>query len=74
MSSTKERVGALTRKFLDENSEPNFAKSFAMSEVSSVDAVAFLTAIAKEFDVDFPPEKFSDMNSLQDIVDFLDSQ
>lgn len=74
MSSTKERVGALTRKFLDESAEPDFAKSFDMSEVSSVDAVAFLTAIAKEFDVDFPPEKFSDMASLQDIVDFLDSQ
>ncbi|MCY3885399.1 MAG: acyl carrier protein [Gammaproteobacteria bacterium] len=72
MSSTKDRVGTLARKFLDENAEPDFAKSFDEAEVSSLDAMAFLKAITSEFNVEISPEKLSEMSNLQDIVDFLD--
>ena len=74
MSSTEERIAALSKKFLDADREPDFDLSFSEADVSSMDAVAFAKAVASEFNLEIPPEDFADLSSLRELASYVDSK
>lgn len=73
MSSTEERVGNLSKRLLDAGREPDFDVDFSEKEVSSMDAIGFAKAHAKEFNHDIPAEEFANFKNLRDVVSYLDA-
>ncbi len=73
MSSTESRVADLARRLLEPDREPDFDVNFSEKEVSSMDAIAFAKALAKEFNHDIPPEEFANFKNLRDVVSYLDA-
>lgn len=73
MSSTEERVAGLAKRLLDPEREPDFDVDFSEKEVSSMDAIGFAKALAKEFNHDIPSEAFANFKNLRDVVSYLDA-
>jgi len=73
VSSTKDRVKELANQHLNLGREPNFDTGLGDSDVSSVDAVAFVKKVGEAFGVEIPPEKVANFKTLQDLVQYLDS-
>ena len=72
MSSTEERVSELAKRLLDSNErEPDLDVDFSEKEVSSMDAIGFAKALAKEFNHDIPAEAFANFKNLRDVVSYL---
>lgn len=79
MPSTEERV----RKLVDDNLEIegraqgqplNLNASLRDSGVSSVDFVAFARVVAQEFNVNFAAEDCTDLNSVGELIKFLEAR
>ena len=79
MASTAERLRKLVSDNIEVDGKPldvpgDLNISLADSGVPSTDMVALAKLIAKEFDVTFTPEDCVALDSLQKVVDFLDSK
>ena len=74
MSSTEDRISALSKKFLDADREPDFDRSFSDADISSMDAVAFAKAVASEFNLEIPAEDFAELSNLRELASYLDSK
>ena len=79
MPSTEERI----RKLVDDNLEIegraqgqplNLSASLRDSGVSSVDFVAFAKVVAQEFNVNFAAEDCTDINSVGELIKFLEAR
>ncbi len=79
MPSTEERI----RKLVDDNLEIegraqgqplNLNASLRDSGVSSVDFVAFARVVAQEFNVNFAAEDCTDLNSVGELIKFLEAR
>lgn len=79
MASTEERI----RKLVDENLEVDgrpldrplsLDSSLRDSGVSSVDFVAFIKLVSQDFGVDFAPEDCVNIQSVGELVAFLDAK
>ena len=78
MASTEARI----RKLVDENLEVD-GQPIALSEnlnislldlgVSSLDLVAFAKLVAQEFNVTFSPEDCAKLNTVQSLIEHLDT-
>ena len=73
MSSTEQRVADLARRLLDPEREPEFDVDFSEKAISSMDAIAFAKALAKEFNHDIPAEEFANFKNLRAVVSYLDA-
>ncbi|MDE0251205.1 MAG: acyl carrier protein [Gammaproteobacteria bacterium] len=74
MSSTEDRLKKLVQENLDTGREPDLDIKFSDSGVSSVDAVAFIKLVGQQFNVEIPPEDFSQFQSLRDLAKYIDSR
>lgn len=73
MASTEERVAGLAKRLLDPGREPDFDVDFSEKEISSIDAIGFAKALAKEFNHDIPAEEFANFKNLRAVVSYLDT-
>ena len=74
MSATEERLRNLVAEHLDVGSDVNFDAKLADAGVSSVDTVAFLKVITQEFNVSIPPEDYAGLQTMRDLIGYLDSR
>ena len=74
MSATEERLRTLVDEHLDVGRDVNFDAKLADAGVSSVDTVAFLKVITQEFNVSIPPEDYAQLQTMRDLIGYLDSR
>ena len=65
----------LIKQMFEENlgRAANLDVSVADSEVSSLEAVAFITAVGEAYDVALPPEEVAKFTTLRDFINYIDS-
>ena len=78
MTSTEERVRKLIADNLEVDGQPvdpslPLSSNLTDAGVSSIDLVAFAKVIQEEFNVNFAVEHCSELQSLADLVQFLDT-
>ena len=74
MASTADRLLELCRDNLDTGRELSLDLAFADSDVSSVDAIAFVKLAATTFGVAIEPEDVAGFATLQDIADHIEAK
>ncbi len=74
MAGTKSRLLALIDEHLHLGRAPDLDRGFADSGISSVNAVAFIKVVEREFDVSIPPEDCDKIGTLGNLIAYLDSQ
>lgn len=79
MASTEERVRQLVADNLEVDGKPlssslDLNTSLTDAGVSSMDVVAFGKVVGQEFNLTFTREQCPTINSLQELIDFIDSQ
>ena len=68
MASLEDRIFELAQKNLDLGREPDWDRTFGESDVSSMDAVAFVKLLGQEFGVDIPPEDLAEVDNLRKLA------
>ena len=66
MASVEERVLELAQENFDR--EPDWDLPFSESDVSSMDAVAFIKLLGEEFDIEIPPEQLAQADNLRKLA------
>ena len=75
MATTEERIRQLAAENLEIEGNPvGLDTSVADSGVSSVALVALVRLVGQEFNVELPPADVSQMNSLRDLVNYVDAK
>ncbi len=79
MASTEERIRRLVDENLEIDGRPlgrplDLDSSLRDSGVSSLDFVAFARLVAQDFDVDFQVEDCANVNSVRELIAFLDAK
>ena len=77
MASTEDRIRKLVKENLEVDGKPlelqNLNSSLLDAGISSVDLVSFARVVGKEFNVSFSPEDCGKINSVRELVDYLDA-
>ncbi len=78
MASTAERLRELIAENLEVDGQPinlpdDLNASLLEAGVSSMDLVAFARVVSQEFNVAFSPEDCANINSVQGLIEHLDS-
>lgn len=73
MSATESRVRALVDENLGLGRQANLDGGFSDAGISSVDAVAFMRVVEREFGVTIPPEDCAKISTFRDLVAYLDA-
>jgi len=73
MTPTENRLQALANESLNISGSANLDAGLSDSDVSSMDAVAFIKLAGKEFKVAIPPEDFAQITSLRALGAYLDA-
>lgn len=75
MASTEERVRQLAAENLEnDGSQFSLESSVADTGLSSVAIVAFVRLVGQELNVELPPADVSQMNSLRDLISYIDAK
>ncbi len=79
MASTGDRLRNLISENLEVDGQPidvpqDLNISLMEAGVPSTDLVAFAKLVSQEFNVSFTAEHCTQLNSLQEVVEFIDSQ
>lgn len=74
MTATENRLQALANENLSVSGSADFDASLSDSDVSSMDAVAFIKLVGSEFNVTIPPQDFAKITSLRGLAAYVDSQ
>ena len=79
MASTEDRIRQLVADNLEVDGKPialpaDLNTGLSELGVSSMDVVAFAKVVSKEFDIAFSPADCENLNTLQVLIDHLDSQ
>ena len=74
MAETESRLMALIDEHLDLDDAPELDRGFADSGISSLNAVAFMKVVEREFDVVIPPEDCDKVGTLGKLIAYLDSK
>ena len=74
MVTIESRLRALIAEHLDLNREPVLEGGFADAGVSSMDAVAFMRIVEKEFGILIPPEDCSKIGNFQELIAHLEAK
>ena len=78
MASTQDRIRKLVQENLEVDGKPvelpqDLDSSLLEAGISSLDLVSFARVVAKEFNVTFTPEDCGNINTVRELVDFLDA-
>ena len=78
MASTEERIRQLVDENLEVEGRPpgqplDLNTNLIEAGVSSMDAVAFMQVVAKEFDITIPPEECSKIRSVGMLIEYVDT-
>ena len=73
MASTEDRIRKLAQENLGLDREVNFDTKLSESGVSSVDVVAFIKVIEKEFDLTISSGDLAQIQSLRGLTEYLDT-
>ncbi|MCE2455947.1 MAG: acyl carrier protein [Gemmatimonadetes bacterium] len=73
MSTTESRLSALIDEHLDLGHAPDFDMAFGDAGVSSLDCVAFVKLVTKEFAVEISPEEWMGLRSLRGLAAHIDA-
>ncbi len=78
MASTEERIRELVDENLEVDGRPlgkplDLNTNLIEAGVSSMDAVAFMQVVAKEFNVTIPPEECAKIRSVGMLIEYLDT-
>ncbi len=74
MSATETQLRALINEHLDLGREADLGRGFSDSGISSLDAVAFMRIVEREFGVSIPPEDCGKMETFGKLVAYLDAK
>jgi len=74
MAGTESQLRALIDEHLDLDREPSLDGSFADSGISSLDAVAFIRIVEREFNVSIPPEDCHKIATFGKLIAHLDAK
>lgn len=73
MTSTEDRIRKLAQENLDLGRELELDTTFSESEVTSMDAVAFIKLVNQEFNVSIPPEDLAQIQTFRNLAEYLDT-
>ena len=78
MATTEQRVRQLVSENLEVDGQPldlpaDLNSSLIDAGVSSLDLVAFAKVVAQEFNISFTPEDCASVNSVQELIRFIDA-
>ena len=68
MASVEERIFALAQENLDLGRDPDWDLTFGESDVSSMDAVAFIKLLDQEFGIEIPPEELAEVDTMRKLA------
>lgn len=68
MASVEDRLFNLARDNLDLGRDPDWDMKLSDSDVSSVDAVAFIKLVNSEFGVNIQPEELGEMETMRELA------
>lgn len=74
MSATESRLRALIDEHLSLGHAPDLNRSFSESGISSLNAVAFIRVVEREFGVSIPPDDCNKIGTLAKLTGYLDSK
>ncbi len=74
MTATENQLQALANENLNISGSANLDAGLSDSDVSSMDAVAFIKLVSKNFNVEIPPEDFAQITSLRSLAAYVDAQ
>lgn len=79
MATTEQRVRQLVSENLEVDGQPldlpaDLNISLIDAGVSSLDLVAFAKVVSQEFNVTFTPEDCASVNSMQELISFIDDR
>lgn len=74
MAGTESRLMALIDEHLDLGRAPDLDRGLADSGISSLNAVAFMKVVSREFGVTVPPEDCDKIGTLGKLIAYLDSK
>lgn len=68
MATVEERIFELAQENLDLGRDPDWDLTFGESDVSSMDAVAFIKLLDKEFGIEIPPEELAEVDTMRKLA------
>ncbi|MDE2873970.1 MAG: phosphopantetheine-binding protein [Gemmatimonadota bacterium] len=74
MTGTESRLVELMDEHLDLGREPDLNRGFADSGISSLNAVAFIKVVEREFGVAVAPEDCDKITTLGNLIAYLESK
>lgn len=74
MTGAEARIRELVEEHLVADREPSFDRTFSDSGISSVNAVAFIRVVEREFGIRIPPEDCLLVRTLGGLVTYIDSK
>lgn len=74
MNATENRLRALIDEHFDLDREASLEGEFSEVGVSSMDAVAFMRIVEREFGVSIPPEESAGITNFRKLVAHLDAK
>ena len=74
MSGTESRLRTMIDEHLALGHAPDLNRSFSESGISSLNAVAFIRVVEREFDVSIPPKDCNRIGTLAKLIGYLDTK
>ena len=68
MATVQDRTFELARENLDLGRDPDWDLTFGESDVSSMDAVAFIKLLDKEFGIEIPAEDLAEVDTMRKLA------
>ena len=72
MSQVDSRLRKLVQDNLNLGHDPDFDAKFSESDVSSVDAVAFIKLVDSEFNISIPAADLAQLDTLRSLADYIE--
>lgn len=73
MTPTENRLQVLANENLNISGSANLDAGLSDSDVSSMDAVAFVKLVGKEFNIEILPEDFAQITNLRGLAAYIDA-
>ena len=74
MATTESRLRALVVQHLSLNREADLDGGFSDAGISSLDAVAFMRIVEREFGITIPPEDCATIQTFRDLIAHIDEK
>lgn len=74
MSAFETRFFALAQENLDLGRDPDWDLKISESDISSMDAVAFIKLVGHEFGIEIPAEDLADIETMRALAKYVESR